>query len=124
VSAGIMKTVPKYVSAVAVKDYMEDNLPHPDPSDKTAVLVRSAIKAVSAGIVGAALTNPLDVLRNEMFKTDLPFVTTFKNILKEEGWAFMYRGITSNMTAVAIPIAVTIFMTDVLQQHYGKQISS
>ena len=26
-----------------------------------------------------------------------------------------YRGMTSNMTAVAIPIAVTIFMTDVLK---------
>lgn len=36
----------------------------------------------------------------------------FKKVLKEEGWAFMGRGMTSNLTAVAIPIAITIFMTD------------
>lgn len=28
-------------------------------------LIRSAIKSVTAGIAGAALTNPLDVIRNE-----------------------------------------------------------
>lgn len=65
VSAGILKTVPKYVTAVAVKDYMEEHLPHVDHHDKNAVLVRSAIKSVAAGIAGAALTNPLDVIRNE-----------------------------------------------------------
>jgi hypothetical protein len=49
-----------------------------------------------------------------MFKTDLPLIKTFKNLLKEEGWAFMGRGVASNTTAVAIPIAITIFMTDIL----------
>lgn len=65
VSAGILKTVPKYVTAVAVKDYMEEHLPHVDKNNKKAVLFRSAVKSVAAGIAGAALTNPLDVLRNE-----------------------------------------------------------
>lgn len=65
VSAGIMKTVPKYVTAVFVKDAMEAWLPLVDHSDKTATLVRSAIKSVAAGAAGAGLTNPLDVLRNE-----------------------------------------------------------
>ena len=67
VSAGILKTVPKYVTAVAVKDYMEDHLPHIENprENKKAVLLRSAVKSVAAGIAGAALTNPLDVLRNE-----------------------------------------------------------
>lgn len=114
VSAGVLKTVPKYIAAVGVKDYMEYNLPHVDPSDKSAVMTRLAIKSVSAGVFGAALTNPLDVIRNEMFKTELSLVGTFKHVMKQEGWAFMYRGISSNMTAVAIPIAITIFMTDVL----------
>ena len=113
VSAGILKTVPKYITAVAVKDIMEEKLPHADPKDKTAQMYRSAIKSISAGIAGAVLTNPLDVLRNEMFKTDLGLTTTFRKLLKDEGWAFMGRGMTSNMTAVAIPIAVTIFMTDI-----------
>ena len=65
VSAGILKTVPKYITAVAVKDYMEDKLPRADPSDKQANMTRSAIKSVTAGVAGAILTNPLDVLRNE-----------------------------------------------------------
>lgn len=65
VSAGIMKTVPKYVTAVAVKDYMEDKLPRMDPSDRQGNMMRSAVKSVAAGLAGAVLTNPLDVLRNE-----------------------------------------------------------
>lgn len=65
VSAGIMKTVPKYITAVGVKDYMEDALPRVDPSDKGSVMMRSAVKSVAAGVAGAALTNPLDVIRNE-----------------------------------------------------------
>lgn len=65
VSAGIMKTVPKYITAVAVKDYMEDRLPRAEPGDKNGAMVRSAIKSVAAGVAGAVLTNPLDVLRNE-----------------------------------------------------------
>lgn len=65
VSAGIAKTVPKYITAVAVKDYMEEALPLVDPSNKTQNLIRSAVKSVSAGVAGAVLTNPLDVLRNE-----------------------------------------------------------
>jgi hypothetical protein len=65
VSAGIMKTVPKYITAVAVKDYMEDKLSRSEPGDKNGAMVRSGIKSVTAGLAGAVLTNPLDVLRNE-----------------------------------------------------------
>ena len=65
VSAGILKTVPKYVTAIVVKDLMEEQLPYADCKDKTTQLTRSAIKAVTAGMAGAILTNPLDVIRNE-----------------------------------------------------------
>ena len=34
------------------------------------VIRLSAAKSVAAGIAGAALTNPIDVIRNEMFKTE------------------------------------------------------
>lgn len=65
VSAGVLKTVPKYITAVVVKDYMEVNLPRVDPKDKTKQMYRSAAKSIAAGIAGAVLTNPLDVIRNE-----------------------------------------------------------
>lgn len=114
VSAGILKTVPKYITAIYVKDYMENTLKPADKNNKSEQLTRAAIKSVTAGVAGAALTNPLDVIRNEMFKTDLGIVPTVKNLMNKEGFSFMSRGMTSNLTAVAIPIAVTIFMTDVL----------
>ncbi len=50
-----------------------------------------------------------------MFKTDLSLADTVKKVLRDEGWSFMGRGMTSNLTAVAIPIAITIFMTDLLK---------
>lgn len=65
VSAGVLKTVPKYITAVVVKDYMELNLPRADPRDKKRQMYRSALKSIAAGIAGAVLTNPLDVIRNE-----------------------------------------------------------
>jgi hypothetical protein len=118
-SAGVMKTVPKYMSAIACRDAMEAWLPKsPQPGrDATPreVLVRSAIKSVVAGVSGAALTNPLDVLRNEMFKTDLGVKDSFQKLMRELGAVkFATRGLTKNVVAVAIPIAVTIFTTDAL----------
>lgn len=65
VTPAIMKTVPKYICAVAVKDYMEEHLPAVEPGDNTGKLIRMAVKSVTAGVAGAALTNPLDVIRNE-----------------------------------------------------------
>lgn len=49
-----------------------------------------------------------------MFKTDLGLKDAFGKLVKEEGAAFMMRGMTANMTAVAFPLATTIFMTDML----------
>ena len=114
-SAGILKTVPKYVTAVAVRDWCEDKLPPADPSDANGATKRSAIKSVAAGLAGAALTNPLDVIRNEMFKTDLGLMKTVKDLWRQEGAAFLTRGITSNMTAVGVPLTFTIFLTDILR---------
>jgi hypothetical protein len=65
VSAGILKTVPKYMTAVGVKDTLEYRLPKADPNSKYSQMTRSAIKSTAAGLAGAILTNPLDVLRNE-----------------------------------------------------------
>ena len=115
-SAGIMKTVPKYVTAVIIRDWCEDSLPHfGEPNDHNSHIVRSAVKSSIAGVAGAALTNPLDVIRNEMFKTDLSLTKTVSKLVNEEGSKFTMRGIGPNMTAVAIPIALTIFLTDILR---------
>jgi hypothetical protein len=117
-SAGVMKAVPKYVTAIAMKDFVDARLPRFGskelPPSQNEELVRSAIKSVCAGVAGAALTNPLDVLRNEMFKTDLGFVATLRRLTEKEGASFLVRGVEKNLVAVAVPIAVTIFASDAL----------
>lgn len=120
-SAGILKTVPKYCCAVLVKDVMEEHVLAPvDPTSLTAhtdQLYRSATKSVTAGIAGAALTNPLDVIRNKMFQTHLGLRETVRLLYETEGWAFVHKGLSKNMVAVAIPVACTIFFTDALAQY-------
>ena len=66
---------------------------------------------------GAALTNPFDVIRNEMFKKNTPLVNTVRALHKELGWKFVARGVGKNIIAVAIPIACTIFFTDAFIQY-------
>ena len=116
-TAGVLKTVPKYVTAIAVKDYAERSLPKPDRDCRTYdrdMLWRSAVKSSMAGIAGAALTNPLDVIRNEQFKTDFGLLKTTRSLWNELGYKFMIRGLGKNMIAVALPVGVTIFCTDML----------
>lgn len=127
-SAGIIKTVPKYITSVAVKDIMESALP--PAQSKGEFLLRASVKAVVAGVAGAALTNPFDVVRNEMFKTDLSLFSTIRALREGElmrrgpvpgspgmtfvrsfGW--MGRGLVPNLIAVSIPITITIFLTDI-----------
>jgi hypothetical protein len=121
VSAGIFKTVPKYCVAVYVKNVMEGWLQTTsgqDPSSRRLdELVRSAVKSCTAGIAGAALTNPIDVIRNEMFKTSRPLVATARTLASEIGWyQLCTRGMGKNLVAVSIPVACTIFFTDALIQ--------
>ena len=95
-TAGVLKTVPKYVTAIAIKDIMEENLPHPDPNSPTYDtdrLIRSLVKSATAGIAGAALTNPLDVIRNEQFKTHAGIRDTTRKLWNEMGVSFMTRGL-------------------------------
>lgn len=49
-----------------------------------------------------------------MFKTDLSLTDTIAKLRREEGLGFITRGVGKNLVAVAIPIAVTIFSTDML----------
>ena len=118
-SAGILKTVPKYCTAVIVKDWMEDYLEPADPASPTYAsdqLYRSVQKSAAAGVAGAALTNPLDVIRNEMFKTNLNLWHSIQHLNQTTGYQFVVRGLGKNMVAVAIPVGCTIFFTDALIQ--------
>ena len=114
-SAGCLKTVPKYITAVVVKECMEEWLTEADPASPTYEsdrLWRSAYKSAAAGLVGAATTNGLDVIRNEMFKTNNGLTRTVQHLWKESGYRFLARGMGKNMVAVAIPLTCTIFFTD------------
>lgn len=118
-TAGILKTVPKYVTAIAIKDFMEANLPQANPDSPTYNndrLVRSLVKSATAGIAGATLTNPLDVIRNEQFKTHEGIVQTTQQLWKTMGLRFLVRGLGKNLIAVAMPVGMTIFFTDVFIQ--------
>jgi len=124
-TAGVLKTVPKYCTAIAVKDYMEQKLPKPDnpnaPTYDRDMFLRSAVKSVAAGIAGAALTNPLDVIRNEQFKNHKGLRATVSQLYRDMGWSFMGRGLGKNMVAVALPVGCTIFFTDVFIQYTQQQ---
>jgi hypothetical protein len=58
----------------------------------------------------------LDVIRNEMFKTNKSLPETVKLLHAELGNSFLTRGLGKNMVAVAIPVGCTIFFTDMLIQ--------
>mmetsp|Transcript_72240 Transcript_72240/g.156839 ORF Transcript_72240/g.156839 Transcript_72240/m.156839 type:complete len:277 (-) Transcript_72240:130-960(-) len=109
---GIARTVPKYVIAVAVKDFMDRNLAPVDGTSSSAAISRSVKKSIAAGMTGAVLTNPLDVLQNEMFKTEQNPVSVFKRLCREEGWRWLLRGVERNVLATALPIATCFFLTD------------
>ena len=113
--------MPKYVCAIWVKDWVAAKLPPPPSAKGTAehrqeVLNRAAAKSIAAGVAGAALTNPLDVIRNEMFKYEESFSATTRRLLRTEGWAFCTRGMQRNLVAVAAPIGMTIFLTEALTE--------
>lgn len=118
-NAAILKTAPKYVTAVVIKDFMGEFLAPVDSADKQAVLLKSAKIAVTAGVAGAVLTNPLDVVRNEMFKTEEGMVQCIVRMSREDGPKWGLRGIGKNWVAVALPIASTIFLTDRFKGYLG-----
>lgn len=125
-SASVLKTVPKYVTAIWVKDMMHSLLPAPSApvgtvEHRSQVIRLSAAKSIAAGVAGAALTNPLDVIRNEMFKTEQGPLLTTNRLFRQEGFSFVYRGMARNIFAVAVPIGLTIFLTDTIMLLRAKR---
>lgn len=49
-----------------------------------------------------------------MFKTDLPLIGAMRKLWREEGWRFAFRGVGSSMIAVAVPFALTLFLSDTM----------
>eukprot|EP00927_Polykrikos_kofoidii_P022227 TRINITY_DN20803_c0_g1_i2.p1 TRINITY_DN20803_c0_g1~~TRINITY_DN20803_c0_g1_i2.p1 ORF type:complete len:298 (+),score=44.27 TRINITY_DN20803_c0_g1_i2:55-948(+) len=111
-SVTLFKAVPKYIIAVNVKDVMSHWLAPVSPDDKRGVMIQSAKKSVVAGVTGAILTNP-DVARNEMFKTDSALGATLRRLFREHGYRWLWRGADKNIVAVAVPVAASIFLTDI-----------
>lgn len=111
-SAGIGKTVPKYMISINVKNLFSKN----EFETNNEFIIYSTVKAVTAGISGAILTNPMDVLRNEMFKTNQSLFQTWKSLNKLNGKKWMFRGLLSNVVAVSFPISTTVFLTDIFQK--------
>jgi len=109
---GVLRTVPKYVIAIAAKDAMERCLAPAEHPGTVAATVRSAKKSIAAGSVGAVLTNPLDVVQNEMFRTEEGFRAVFRRLRADHGYRWLTRGLEKNIMATAVPIAMTIFLTD------------
>ena len=108
-SAGLLKTVPKYVTSVAVKDFIgekqdRDNQRRVAPVTKNVMMLQSGAKSILAGVAGAALTNPADVLRNEMFKEGRANLGGTLRRLNEGGAGWMWRGLGKNLLAVAAPV--------------------
>jgi hypothetical protein len=98
---------------------MEDFLEQPDPTSSTYKrdkLSRMVLKSATAGVAGAALTNPLDAIRNEQFKTSTGLRATVASLYKELGLGFIFRGMGKNIIAVAMPVGTTIFCTDLFIQ--------
>merc|ERR1712241_1423722 len=112
VSLGVMRTAPKYAAAVSVRNIMEQWLTPADKSDRAATLIRSAKKSVVAGMASAVLTNPWDVMRNEMFARDERLSTCFRRLCSSEGCRWLLRGCEQNLISNAVPIAITVFPTD------------
>jgi len=175
-SAGIMKTAPKYASAVLVKDVIEeffikseerkinvkkqnqirnqnvdksqyknvDKNEYGTEDPKTIIffepknlkekqnqdeingiyergeeriqrLQRASIKSIAAGLAGAMITNPFDVIRADMFKSDRTFSKAVRQLWKEHGIFFIVRGLDKNMVAVTVPVTITLFIADTLE---------
>ncbi len=128
-----MKTVPKYVVSIVVKDLIgewqaKQNNEIINNGGTIPYATQSAIKSIVAGISGAILTNPADVIRNEMFKDDkATLLSTLKKLCNEgvgdivnkrRTWKWMWRGVDKNLVAVAAPISLTIFLTDVFERSW------
>lgn len=111
-NAGILKTAPKYMVAIWIKDTMGQYLAPVEKTDKFGTLMRSAKISITAGVAGAVLTNPFDAVRNEMFKTEEGLMTAVARMNREIGPAWLVRGCEKNLIAVAVPVAMTIFLTD------------
>lgn len=115
-NVSLVATVPKYVVAIAVKDWMEERLPPAEEYDRWAVLWRTFQKATAAGLAGTIVTQPFDVLRNEMFRYDEGSRETTRRLFATEGSRWLVRGFGRNVLTTPAPIVATIVFTDLFSR--------
>ena len=85
----------------------------------------SPLVLVTAAVAGTVLTNPADIIRNEMFKpgTTLGVLGTIRQLREREGWRWMGRGVGSNLLSVSVPVGLTIFLIDALERRSVRGMS-
>lgn len=128
---GIIRNSPKYAAIVAINDYLDEELPlllrsyFPDIArDGTLAdgssrleITTLAVKSVAAGVGGAVLTNPIDVIHGECLRlgSSNP-VRAVGSLLQTQGPLFFARGVLGSVVSVALPVSITIYVSDVMKK--------
>jgi hypothetical protein len=79
-------------------------------------IICALAKLAATGLASATLTNPLNVTWNKMIKTNKLLPETVKLLHEELGYSFLTRGLGKNMVAVAIPVHITLAVSNQLGQ--------
>ena len=119
-SMGLAKTVPKYTSSVLIKHSVERNAAYVEV-ERHSPVTALAVKGIVAGVGGAALTNPMDVVRNQMFKTDQRCLECLAALRTTHGSSWMWRGVGANAFSAGLPVALAVFAIDLIQHHGALQ---
>lgn len=112
-----LRSIPKYTVAFTVKNYLDETLPNGPNDEQTSG--KMLAKSLGAGVSSAAVSNPLDVIRNVKMQPDFaskPYHAVVSDLFEKEGLAFMARGLGRNMISVGMPMAIGFYITDLIHQ--------
>jgi hypothetical protein len=56
-----------------------------------------------------------------MFKTEEQLWITYQRLCRTEGCRWLWRGCNHNIVAAAVPIASTVFLSDLFTSWYGRR---
>lgn len=134
-SIGIIKTAPRYGSSLYIRDLVnnyfekesfclenEKKIDNTLKKEKGVNMYQSGVSSLAAGLAGAVLTNPLDVVRASIFKREgkerVSILKSVSELYEKEGIKFLSRGLERNLISVAVPVTFTLFLSDLLATHF------